>query len=159
RYSDCPTALQPVLAWELNAGTDAVQTSRIADSVRLELLTAPPHTAGGAYRPWPAHPALVEDVHAQLTPTEQTYLGDTPAPTQQLHARLVYGLGAEANLDLAAELVDTARILLASVSLVAPATDSTLDDVIVNPAHIHVNNLVRPFVVTPGQLAYLASLS
>lgn len=157
RYSDCPTALQPVLAWELNASTDAVQTSRIADSVLLELLTAPKEAAASAYRPWAAHPALTEDVHTQLTDTEQGYLGTTPSPLMQLRARLVYGLGPESSLDLATELADTARILLANVSLLAPAADSTIDDVIVNPAHIHVNNLIRPFVVTPGQLEYLAT--
>ncbi|HKK04892.1 MAG TPA: hypothetical protein VKA50_03490 [Gammaproteobacteria bacterium] len=157
RYSDCPTALQPVLAWELNAGTDAVQSSRIADSIVLELLTAPPHAPETVYRPWAAHPAIAEDVSARLTDAEQKHLGASPSPVDQLRARLVYGLGPEANTDLPGDLAEIARILLASLSIAAPATDSTLDDIVVNPAHIQLNNLVRPFVVTPGQLEHLSA--
>src|SRR5690606_9377338 len=38
RYEECDVAAQPVLARKLNLSTDAVQPSRVADSIKLELI-------------------------------------------------------------------------------------------------------------------------
>jgi hypothetical protein len=60
----------------------------------------------------------------------------------------------------AGQLEEGARLLLARVSIAVPDLNSilhsNLGDPVVNPNDIHVNNLVRPFLSTASQLAYLA---
>jgi hypothetical protein len=163
RHQDCPVAAQPVLARKLNLSTDAVQPSRTADSVLLELTPQLPTAADTRYQPWGAHPPVSDDVPG-LTPAEQAVINDAPnAVTQQqlrLHARLLHALD---NVSLSAQtaadaLSRGAQLLLARISIQVPDLAVILDadenDEVVNPNNITVNNLVRPFLTTASQVAY-----
>jgi hypothetical protein len=163
RHQDCPVAAQPVLARKLNLSTDAVQPSRTADSVLLELAAELPPAADTRYQPWSAHPP-VDDAMPALTPAEQAVITGAPnAATQQqlqLHARLLHaldGLGINAQI-AAGEWAGGAQLLLARMSIVMPDLAVILNagenDPVVNPNNISVNNLVRPFLYTASQLAY-----
>ncbi len=157
RHKDCAIARQPVLARKLNLGTDAVQPSRIADSVQLELIPELPPTAvdDQRYDPWACHGPVADD--PPLTEAEQATLAAADgvrAAQLRLHARLLHALdgGGVAPRELAADLEEGARVLLARISLAV----SDPADIVVNPQRISINNLVRPFVVSASQLAWLA---
>jgi len=157
RHKDCPVARQPVLARKLNLGTDAVQPSRVADSVQLELTAElpPEPPAADSFRPWARHTPVDND--PPLTPAEQATLAaadGAQAEQLRLHARLLHALdsGGVSPGDLAGQLEDGARVLLARISI--ETTD--VDAIVVNPQRISINNLVRPFVVSASQLAWLA---
>lgn len=167
RYQACAVAAQPVLARKLNLSTDAVQPSRNVDSIVLELDTELPPADDDRYRPWPVHDPVEDALPAALTPAEQDTLaeaeGDDPDAGRQLqlHARLLYALqeqGVSARL-AADELEEGARLLLARLAIEIADLNTILDadenDQVVNPDDISVNNLVRPFLVTASQLAYL----
>jgi len=158
RHKDCPVAQQPVLARKLNLGTDPVQPSRIADSVQLELTAELPPAAEPGYRPWAAHPPLPE-TPSGLTAAEQATLAAAEAESaaagrlMNLHARLLHALDDGVSpRALADALEQSASLLLARISI----QTADLNHIVVNPARISVNNLVRPFLVTPSQLAYLS---
>ena len=160
RHQDCPVARQPVLARKLNLSTDAVQPSRIADSVRLELRAELPPAADPRFRPWARH-APIPEVPPTLTAAEQATLdglnGINPAAGAQLalHARLLHALDGAPDLgtDLSdEELADGAALLLARISM--PTAD--VNAIAIDPEQISINNLVRPFVDRAGQLAWLA---
>ena len=160
RQKDCPVAMQPVLARKLNISTDAVQASRTADSVRLELIPELPPPAGtDAYQPWACHQALAA-APPTLSTAEQALLDqlqiDNAAAGAQLelHARLLHALdGSGVNTrQLNDELEDGARLLLARISI----STADVNAILVNPQLISINNLVRPFLVTASQLAWLA---
>jgi len=165
RYHACAVANQPVLARKLNLSTDAVQPSRTADSILLEIAPEIPPADDSRYQPWGAHDPL-EDAAPSLGRLEQAVIdnaADNPAQHRQLqlHARLLHALDDNIDTDLAAsELEAGARLLLARIAITVPDLSSILDadigDPVVNPNDIHVNNMVRPFLVTPSQLAYLA---
>jgi hypothetical protein len=156
RYEECPVAAQPVLARKLNLGTDPVQPSRTSDGVLLELNPELPPAADTRYRPWGVHPPLGDAMPA-LTAAEQVLIdaaSGAEAEQLRLHARLLHaldvsGVGAAIPEDRREE---HARLLLARISLAV--TD--IDAISVDPAQISVNNLVRPFLSSAGQLAYLA---
>ncbi|MCG6942872.1 MAG: hypothetical protein LJE69_16675 [Thiohalocapsa sp.] len=153
RYADCPVAAQPVLARKLNLSTDAVQPSRIADGVALTLAPEPPAAAAAGYHPWPRHPAVPELTADEEAAVQATT--DTPEAAAQLrlHARLLHLFDDDATP--APEPPDpaaAAKVPLARLSMQAP----DLDNIVVNPAHIAVDNLIRPFVTTAAQLARLA---
>lgn len=158
RQKDCPLARQPLLARKLNLSTDAVQPSRTADSVQLELIPELPPAPDERYAPWGSHPP-VADVMPSLTAAEQQTLdelelGNPDAAAQlSLHARLLHALdnGGVATTNLSDELEAGARLLLARISI------STADpvNIVVNPQRISINNLVRPFLTTASQLAWL----
>lgn len=159
RYKDCAVAAQPVLARKLNLSTDPVQPSRTADSVQLELSAlAPPAAGTDAFRPWGARDAVPDDLPAELTEAEGDFIDDAPneaaAAQRRLHARLLYGLSAvgTSTQALIEELEANAQVLLAHIRIDAP-TLATPD---LTPENILVNNMVRPFLVTASQLAYLA---
>jgi len=163
RYQDCAVAAQPVLARKLNLSTDAVQPSRTADSVLLEMTPELPVAADTRFQPWAAHPPLSDDMPA-LTPAEQAVISAAPnAAAQQqlqLHARLLHALdgvslNAQTSID---DLARGAQLLLARISIQMPDLSTILNadenEEVVNPNNISVNNLVRPFLTTATQLAY-----
>jgi len=165
RYHACDVAKQPVLARKLNLSTDAVQPSRTADSILLEMKPEIPPEDSHHYQPWAAHNAI-ENTMPVLDTAEQEVIDNAaanPAYQQQLrlHARLLHALDGSTNTSSAnADLEEDARLLLARIAIAMPdlqvIEDAHAGDPVVNPNDIHVNNLVRPFLVTPGQLAYLA---
>lgn len=167
RYQEVPVGLQPVLARKLNLSTDAVEPSRTADSILLELIPELPPAAETRYAPWASHDPLADATPAALTAAENTYLGQVTAGNAaagaqlQLHARLLHALGdAGLNAQLAADqLEEGSRILLARLSIQIADLNSILNasenQQLVNPNLISVNNLVRPFLQTASQLAYL----
>lgn len=158
RHRDCPSAFQPILAQEANAGTDPVAPARIKDSVLLELnpgrITKP---AADDYNPWSVHPLSQEAV--QLTPLETAHHAAQNAATQaqlNLHARLLHGLpeGTDAlkvSETFKQRLAELANTPLAEIRIEAPS----LEGIITNPKNVDVNNLVRAFLTTPDQLAWL----
>jgi len=155
RQKDCPVAAQPVLARKLNLSTDAVQPSRTADSVLLELIPAQPEAVDARYKPWACHSRLAYALPA-LTAEEQATLDATDGAANAqlaLHARLLHALGSDGVCirDLAGDLEQGARLPLARVTI--QTTD--VDAIIVNPQRITINNLVRPFLVSASQLAWL----
>lgn len=167
RYQEVPVGLQPVLARKLNLSTDAVEPSRMADSILLELIPEIPPTEETRYLPWAAHDPVANATPGGLTSTETTYLNtvttaNAAAGAQlQLHARLLHtlkdsGLSAQLAAD---QLEEGSRILLARLAIQIDDLNVILDadenDQVVNPNFISVNNLVRPFVITPSQLGHL----
>jgi hypothetical protein len=158
RQKDCEVAKQPVLSRKLNLSTDAVQPSRTADSVQLELIPELPPASDDRYQPWASH-TPVADANPTLTDSEQQLLDDlelsnpTAAAQLALQARLLHALDSNgiATSNLADELEDGARLLLARISI----ETSDVTNIVVNPRLIHINNLVRPFLTTASQLAWL----
>jgi hypothetical protein len=157
RQRDCPVAAQPVLARKLNLSTDAVQPSRTADSVLLELIPElPPAAEEGHFKPWAGHAPLAEAL-PPLTAAENATLDATPEGAERdllsLHARQLHALdtGGVSVQDITDAYAENARILLARISIQA----SDINDIVVNPERISINNLVRPFMVSAGQLAWL----
>lgn len=159
RYRDCEVAKQPVLARKLNAMTDAVAPSRIANSVRIMLDSELPPESASAYRPWPLHPALAEALPDGLTQTEQDYInaGNTEEKKQRgVCARLLHALGNSgvSTKSLYNDLESYSQILLARIAIDV----NDIESIIVNPNKIHINNLVRPFVMTAGHMAMMRHL-
>lgn len=168
RYKPCEVAKQPVLSRKLNLSTDAVQPSRLADSVALELMAEIPPAPESRYQPWAANDPVEDDRPAALTETEINLLDSVAgnaalAQQLELHARLLHALGeggvsAPINAD---NIKDKVNLLLARVAIDIPDLNTILnaedDDPVVNPNNIHVNNLIRPFLVTASQLAFLHS--
>lgn len=165
RYQDCPSGLQPVLATDINAGTDPVKPSRIKDGALLELVPERPADAAGAHS-FAAHnglPDLDELKADKLGPSEKQRLQDAAGVALdqlELGAQLLYALSddnhalepRDTGLDAASDL---ARTLLARVSI-RLAADRSL---IVNPRRIEVDNLARPFLFNAELLARLARLA
>jgi hypothetical protein len=158
RQKDCPVGMQPVLSRKLNLSTDAVQPSRTADSVQLELIPELPPAADGRYTPWGGH-SPVADADPTLNDIEQQMLDNlvlsNPAAAAQLrlHARLLHAMdsGTIATQNLADELEVGARLLLARMSI----NTTDVNTIVMNPELISINNLVRPFLSTASQLAWL----
>ena len=165
RYQDCPSGAQPVLARKLNLSTDAVQPSRTSDSVLLELVAELPAAADERYRPWGGRPPLGTDL-PELSDAEQAQIAAEPNASSRelmrLQAQMLHAFdGRELSVQgLAEELEEGARLLLCRIAIDLPDLNVILDahegEPVVNPAQIHINNLARPFLVTPSQLAWLA---
>ncbi len=159
RQKDCPVAQQPVLARKLNLSTDAVQPSRTADSVMLELIPELPEADETRYQPWSCH-TPVQDTTPTLTGAEQKTLADLSAANAaagaqlSLHARLLHALdnGGVSTRDLNDQLELGARLLLARIAI----TTTEINAIAVKPELISINNLVRPFLVSASQLAWLS---
>ena len=160
RHEACPRGLQPVFARRVNDSTDAVDTSRVGDGVGLELLPDDDPESDFEGRPQPWTDVTVpgdDDLDDALSPAEEDHLsgGGLTAGERaalRLRARLVYavpeklpdGGGADAP---ATDLAKAARVLLARVSV--PVDAGT---VVVDPARIRIDNLVRPFAVPEALL-------
>lgn len=169
RQKDCPVGQQPVLARKLNLSTDAVQPSRTQDSVMLELVAELPDAGSDLFTPWGNHLGVADadqteaDAPLALTTAERQTLTDAgtadSAAARQLtlHARLLWALDATgvSTQDLQDEFDTGARLLLAHIAL----TVTDIDAVVVNPNLISINNLVRPFLTSASQLAWLARQS
>jgi hypothetical protein len=161
RYQDQPGGLQPRLATEVNAGTDPVGPSRMADSVLYELVAARPADASQRVHPFAAHAGLPSyaEVAAGLAPDEQARVAAASGAARaqlELGARLLRALGDD-NQALATRetfsrgAAELARTLLAWVAI--RLTDSR--DLIVNPRRVTVDNLARPFLFNASALAQL----
>lgn len=159
RQKDCPVAQQPVLARKLNLSTDAVQPSRTAESVMLELIPQLPEAEETRYQPWACH-TPVQDATPTLTDAEQKTQADLSAANAaagaqlSLHARLLHALdsGGVSTRDLNDQLELGARLLLARIGI----TTTDINAIAVKPELISINNLVRPFLVSASQLAWLS---
>ncbi len=168
RYQDCASGLQPVLATDINAGSDPVKPSRIKDGALLELVPERPADADAAH-PFAAHRALpdLDDLKAdKLGAREIQRLDDANGAALdqlELGARLLYALGEDNRAleprdsggDVNAAAARLARTLLARVAIRLGA-DRAL---IVNPRRIEVDNLARPFLFNAELLARLARLA
>ena len=154
RYHACATGLQPVLARKINAGTDPVQPSRARDSVLLEIIPGP--TPSGTENPWRGLNLETVDPDADFTPTETAFMQAAHTAEAQFYAdkgRLIYAIPATNRaLEIDGDIEDLSRTLLAQVRI--PLTADLQPDI--DPARITVNNLVRPFVSTANQLAWLS---
>lgn len=166
RYQDCQSGLQPVLATDINAGTDPVKPSRIKDNALLELIAERPADADSE-RPFDAHnglPALAGLISDKLNPLEkdrlQTATGTAKAQLE-LGARLLYALSddnhaleaRDQGADAAARM---ARILLARIRIELDIGADAKPRLIVNPNRIAVDNLARNFLFNADLLAQLA---
>ncbi len=166
RYASCAVGKQPVLARKLNLSTDAVQASRTADSVMLELIPElPPTSSDDRFQPWASHPAVENSAPAEITTAEQNTIDANVANTElhaqmELQARLLYALNGQLDPGLSqTQLEESARLLLARIAITVPDLNSILNadenDPVVDPLDVSVNNMVRPFLTTASQLAYL----
>lgn len=159
RQKDCPVARQPVLARKLNLSTDAVQPSRTTDSVMLELIPELPPADDSRYLPWACHDPVADALPA-LTTAEQTTLDEVTAANAAagaqlaLHARLLHALDSSGvnTRELNDQFELGARLLLARIAI----TTVDVNTIVVNPNLVSINNLVRPFLVSASQLAWLA---
>lgn len=168
RYQDCSSGLQPVLATDINAGSDPVKPSRIKDGALLELVPERPADASAAH-PFAAHNALpdLDDLKAdKLGAREIQRLDDANGAALdqlELGARLLYVLGEDNRAleprdeggDANAVAARLARTLLARVAIRLGA-DRAL---IVNPRRVEVDNLARPFLFNAELLARLARMA
>lgn len=170
RQKDCPVAQQPVLARKLNLSTDAVQPSRTTDSVMLELVPELPPTDDTVYQPWACHAPIADadqslgDAPLPLSTAEQATVGTVDPATDPaaaallaLHARLLFALddSGVSTRELNNQFELGARLLLARIAI----TVTDVNAIVVNPQLISINNLVRPFLVSASQLAWLARKS
>lgn len=159
RYQDRPSGLQPVMATEVNAGTDPVQPSRIQDGVLFEIL--PEHPSEAEETPFPSHAALQSyaTLESRLGAREKARINaaaETSRLQLQMGARLLHALGDDNQALSATRLAslkaeDLARTLLARVA-VRLGPGHTL---LVNPRRVEVDNLARPFLFNPDILARL----
>ena len=168
RADDCDHGLQPVIAHEVNAGIDPVATSRIQQGVRLDIEPLTLDAAGRAAfdtppdlaepLPGAAHPGAEPDLDAVLSQTERDYLsrlGGVRGELARLHAERLFRLQAS---DLAPDRLDQAlealaRVMIARVRLATPGGIRLIS----HPAHLRINNLLRPFVTDPDLLAWVMS--
>ncbi len=154
RYHACATGLQPVLARKINAGTDPVQPSRARDSVLLEIIPGP--TPSVTENSWRGLNLQSVDPETDFTPTEHAFKQAASEVEKNFYAdkgRLIYAVPASNRaLEIDGDTADLSRTLLAQVRI--PLTADLRPDI--DPTRITVNNLVRPFVSTANQLAWLS---
>lgn len=152
RYQDCESGLQPVLADKVNAGTDPVDAARITDSVLFELIAELPDETQG-YHPWAGLPGAAKPT---FTKDEQLHMDTLKGATKkrvELQAGLMYAFPPQDEvLQLDDALDELARTPLARAR-VPLRPDGTPH---LNVDTVGINNLVRNFITTPGQLAWLA---
>jgi hypothetical protein len=169
RQQDCDRGLQPVVAAEVNSGIDPVATSRIEQSVALEIRPITPADPDPdalatpepprAPLPGAAHPGAPADLGALLNPVEQAYLGavegENPSSGAllRLHADRLFRLR---DSDLTPEKLTETLSALARVPL-ARLRLATLGDLglVSHPSRVAINNLVRPFVTHPDLLRWV----
>ena len=166
RYQAASSGLQPVMTRKVNAGIDPVQPSRARDGILLEIIAgAPDQIPDSFYRAGLKIKPVDEDEALNLlTEDEKKYFEAQAGKKRQLkvlQTQLLYGLTDEVGaLELKGAYDELARVLLASIEI--PAEVVTAGDgtesirLTLNPDKITLNNLIRPFVTTPDQLAWLA---
>ena len=98
RYQDCAASgLQPVLATELNAGTDPVQPSRVADCVLFELVAERPTTLRPRSTSLPPTRASAPTTRSRTSWASANAPRSRPPPAArarlELGARLLHSLG------------------------------------------------------------------
>lgn len=162
RYQENPSGLQPVLATDINASTDAVKPSRLQDGVLFELVAERPADTSKGDHPFAAHNAVPEwddTLASKLSQGERDQIEAASGGQKeqlQLGASLLHALAddnealapREAYTTTAAEL---ARTLLARVAIrLTPS-----QELIVNPRRVEVDNLARPFLFNATTLAQL----
>lgn len=160
RYHAASSGLQPVMTRKVNAGIDPVQPSRAKDGILLEIIpgayseTTVPFSRAGLKM-------QTVDPETSYTGTEKTYLAQFDAKQKLLkdnQAQLLYGLTNEVSaLELKGSYDEIARVLLATIEIpIRPLTDENPKiSPIIHPNSIQINNLVRPFLTTNDQLAWL----
>ncbi len=166
RYQAASSGLQPVMTRKVNAGIDAVQPSRARDGILLEIIAgAPDQLPDSFYRAGlKMKPVDEDDELGFLTEDEKKYVEAQTGKKRQLkvlQSQLLYGLTNEVGaLELKGAYDELARVLLASIEIpaeVVTAGDGTESiQLMLNPEKITLNNLIRPFITTPDQLAWLA---
>ncbi|TQV71506.1 hypothetical protein FLL45_20355 [Aliikangiella marina] len=171
RYQDCDVAKQPIVGRKLNLSTDAVQSSRKADSVFLTIVPEIPPENETRYKPWSSHDPIDDETPDGLNLTEENYLTAVEGANEeafrllQLHSRMLFALQNNAvnppiQID---QIADSGFILLARFAIEISDLNIILDaqegEAVVNPNDIYVNNLVRPFITTSSQLDYLSRTS
>lgn len=165
RYQISAAGLQPVMMRKVNAGVDAVQPSRARDSILLEIVPgAPDQIPDDFYRAGLKMKPVEDDTKALelLTKDEKKYFGKQTAKKRQLtrlQTQLLYGLTNEVGaLELKGAYDELARVLLASIQIPVKVieVDGEIEyQLTLNPDEIQLNNLIRPFITTPDQLAWL----
>lgn len=167
RYQASSSGLQPVMMRKVNAGIDPVQPSRARDGILLEIIAgAADQIPDSFYRAGLKMKPLGDDDQARqlLNSTEEIYFNQQTAKKRQLkrlQTQLLYGLTNEVGaLELKGAYDELARVLLASIQIpveVVTESDSSQSiRLLLNPEKIELNNLIRPFITTPDQLAWLA---
>ncbi|MEH6443767.1 MAG: hypothetical protein V7784_07715 [Oceanospirillaceae bacterium] len=159
RQRDCASGLQPVLARKVNAGTDPVAPSRTTEGVLLEINAARLNTEQAAW-PWNAHQQHSSPVTELLNDTEMQYLAQLAGAAKkraQHHSGLVYALAADPQaLAVKGESAEIAKTLLAHIEIAIRSDQLPLISPVINPHHIALNNLVRPFVNSADALTWLS---
>ena len=158
RYRDCEAGLQPVLARKVNAGTDPVEPSRARDGLILEIIPGPVPERDDSWF-WGGHVAA-EDFASSLTDAERDYLDSLAPEARQLleaQGERVYALpNTNRALEVSGDPEEVARTVLAQVRVPLRTSELPALSPIVNPNRIEVNNLVRRFIQTAEQNAWLA---
>lgn len=174
RYQDCASGLQPVLATEINAGTDPVQPSRVADCVLFELAAERPQDVADDEHLFAAHARIrpFDEIEDRLGESERSRIEAASGGARgqlELGARLLHSLGDDNQALVARQAFLTepallARTLLARIAIrltpPAPGSESESEaelgpGLVVNPRRIEVDNLVRPFLFNAAALARL----
>lgn len=161
RYQDVPSGLQPVMATDVNAGTDPVEPSRIKDSVCLELIAELPGVPQIWPHPFAAHNGLPDyaSLADKLGPGERALLEGASGQTRrqlELGARLLFALGEDGHALETRQKATITAAELARTMLARIAVQLTEDrQLIVNPNRIDVDNLSRPFLFNAATLARL----
>ncbi|MEJ2307785.1 MAG: hypothetical protein P8Z78_00550 [Gammaproteobacteria bacterium] len=167
RQRDCDHGLQPVIAHEVNATIDPVNTSRVAESVQLEIEPITPENSAAealatpdeplAPPPGAIHPGAPPDLENLLTQTERDYLDKLegiPELMTQLNADRLYRL-MESDLspgdDITKSLDRLARIQLARIRLETLGSTGLVS----HPSRVAINNLVRSFVTNPAMIEWV----
>jgi hypothetical protein len=161
RYQDVPSGLQPVMATDVNAGTDPVEPSRIKDGVCLELLAERPEVPQAWPHPFVAHNGLPDytGLTDRLSKSERDLLEGSSGQTRrqlELGARLLYVLGDDGHALETRQKATITAAELARTMLARIAVQLTKDrQLIVDPRRIEVDNLSRPFLFNAATLARL----
>jgi hypothetical protein len=158
RYHAASAGLQPVMTRKVNAGIDPVQPSRAKDGLILDIIP-------GAYTkidlPFVRAGLKMQEINqaTTLTDTEKNYLAGFSAKEKLLkdtQAQLLYGLTNEISaLELKGSYTELAQVVLATIEI--PIRKNLLPSIspIIRPNSIRINNLIRPFLTTNDQLAWL----
>ena len=162
RFQENVSGLQPVMATDINAGTDPVMPSRLQDGVLFELTAERPPQSDAPSQPFAAHaplPQWNDEFAAKLTDAERDQIGAATGNAQeqlQLAARLLYALPDDSEALATREFftvqaAELARTLLARIAIrLNPGPE-----LIINPRRVAVDNLARTFLLNAATLTHL----